>query len=197
VSISLNTGVLSAHSEDNDGMLLASSSSSSSLSQHGEKNDVPAVPPVKEAECATKIQAIWRIYLASKRIMFMVTNVIVCQSIIRRRIAIKRHENALLTRETSALSIQKVYRGYRDMIDFLIIVGHFILAQLIVRKRIATWRLHALRQIRWTNIEDAATKIRAVYLGYAMKNEYDLKLLRHAWRERMPQQAIERGPTKR
>jgi hypothetical protein len=126
----------------------------------------------KHHMCATLIQAVWRRRLASDYFTLIVSEVIVCQSAVRRKIATIRYNTLLARREMAAVIIQKSYRGFCDRLIFQTIVVDVITTQAIVRRWRAMRQIIILRQIQQAKEVDAATKIRATYVGYITRRTY-------------------------
>jgi hypothetical protein len=121
---------------------------------------------------AITIQATFRMYRASKKAIFMLSKVILCQSVIRGKIASVRFNALLAQREMAAISVQKTYRGFSEREMYHSIVADVITIQSIVRRRRATRQLKILKQIQRIKMVDAATKLRAAYVGYTARKNY-------------------------
>ena len=96
---------------------------------------------------ATKIQSAWRGYLSSEYYMFVLSDVIVCQSVARRYIAMGDYEDTLIRRD-AAIAIQKTFRCFNSMLNYHMTVADIITVQSIVRKWSAVRKLqHAVADI--------------------------------------------------
>ena len=122
--------------------------------------------------CATLIQAVWRRRLAFDYFTLIVSEVIVCQSAVRRKIATISYNTLLARREMAAIMIQKSYRGFCDRLIFQTIVADVITAQANVRRWRAMRQIIILRQIQQAKEVDAATKIRNTYVGSTTRKSY-------------------------
>ena len=133
---------------------------------------------LREVKCATLIQSTWRRFLASEYFIFVVSDVIVCQSVARRMIASVRYKSVLAKREmvSAAAKIQAAYVGYTARKNYLLAVNCVVTCQRAARRMMAIRELQELRQLLWAKEfvrkETAATKIRAAYLGYIARSDY-------------------------
>ena len=125
---------------------------------------------------ATLIQCTWRRFIAAEYFIFMLSDVIVCQSVARRKIAMMRYESVLAQREMAANMIRAAFFGYITRMNYLITVNNVVTCQCAARQMLAKRELRELKQLQWAENfmrkEAAATKIRAAYLGYTMRINY-------------------------
>ena len=88
---------------------------------------VEALRQKRKELCATKIQASWRVFSASIRYTWDIYDIVVVQSLVRRKIAIQRVDDLLADiyeLETSAATkIQTCWRGFSEYRDFMIFLG--------------------------------------------------------------------------
>ena len=116
---------------------------------------VKHVQHLREVKCATLIQSTWRRFLASEYFIFMLSDVIVCQSVARRKIATARHNDLIAKRKMAAVSIQKTYRGCSDRSKCRRLISNAITTQLIQISR-----------------ESAAIKARESYSATRIRGAY-------------------------
>ena len=121
---------------------------------------------------ATTIQATWRRYFASKHFMFTLLEIIICQSVARRKIASVTYNKLIAKREMAAVSIQKTYRRYREESMYIVFISDVTTTQTIARRWRSIRQLHMLRLIQTAREYNAATTIRAAYVGYTARKNY-------------------------
>jgi len=131
------------------------------------------VQRAKDDGAATRIRAAFLGYIKRIDYILTVSSVITCQSVVRRRIAMKEFEKLRqIQREkeyVAARKIQSAHRGSLTRIDYNIKVTSIIMCQSVVRRMLGRNELKRLKQICQAA---AATKIRAVYLGYTTRLNY-------------------------
>ncbi|KAL9184053.1 hypothetical protein ACHAXT_002139, partial [Thalassiosira profunda] len=141
-----------------------------------EQAEDEAIRVARTAVGATKIQSCWRRHLASEYFIFVLSDVIVCQSVARRKIALQNYRETLVAREASATLIQKMYRGFTQRMEYIITITDILTIQSVARQFLAKRELQAQKQLRWAQEfvkkEDAATKIQASYVGYITRMDY-------------------------
>jgi len=118
---------------------------------------VKHVQHLREVKCATLIQSTWRRFLASEYFIFMLSDVIVCQSVARRKIATARYNNLIAKRKMAAVSIQKTYRGCSERSMCRRLISNAITTQLIQISRESA-EIKARESY-------SATKIRGAYVS--------------------------------
>ena len=118
---------------------------------------VKHVQHLREVKCATLIQSMWRRFLASEYFIFMLSDVIVCQSVARRKIATARYNNLIAKRKMAAVSIQKTYRGCSERSMCRRLISNAITTQLIQISRESA-EIKARESY-------SATKIRGAYVS--------------------------------
>ncbi len=95
-------------------------------------------------------------FLASKYSIFMLSDVIVCQSVARRMIALVRYNNLVAKRKMAAVSIQKMYRGCSERLMVRRLISNAITTQLIISRESAAIKARE---------RDSARKIRGTYVS--------------------------------
>ena len=116
---------------------------------------------MRVVKCATLIQSTWRRFLASEYSIFMLSDVIVCQSVARRKIASVRYNNLVAKRKMAAVSIQKTYRGCSERLIVRRLISNAITTQLILISResaaIKARERDSARKIRGTTLAPQKT----------------------------------------
>lgn len=111
-----------------------------------------------------------------ERYIQTLSNIIVLQSVVRRRIAAKTYEEKLVQRdqlcESSSISIQRMCRGYIARVKYLHSATDIITCQSIVRRMMAVRVANKLRCIRLMKEEAAATLVQSIYRGYNARISY-------------------------
>jgi hypothetical protein len=75
-------------------------------------------------------------------------------------------------KEWAAKRIQAAYRGYVTRCDYLITIADVITLQCAARTMIAKTEMFVRRQVQLAREDNAATKIRAAYVGYKTRRHY-------------------------
>jgi hypothetical protein len=75
-------------------------------------------------------------------------------------------------KEWAAKRIQAAYRGYVTRCDYLITIADVITLQCAARTMIAKTEMFVRRQVQLAREDNAATKIRAAYVGYITRRHY-------------------------
>mmetsp|Transcript_4798 Transcript_4798/g.10742 ORF Transcript_4798/g.10742 Transcript_4798/m.10742 type:complete len:835 (+) Transcript_4798:608-3112(+) len=124
---------------------------------------------VKSKAAATLIQTSFRRFIAATDFRWFVSDLIICQSTVRRFLATVQVDKLRATRARleggAAILIQKNYRRFAAVNTFSWILSDVIVIQSEVRRLQATRRVNSLRWIRATNA--ASTRIQAIWRGYS------------------------------
>ena len=122
----------------------------------------------KRTAAATLIQTSFRRFIASNDFKWFVSDLIICQSTVRRFLAAVQVDKLRATRVrrecAAAILIQANYRRFAAVNTFSWTVSDVIVIQSEVRRRQASHRVNSLRRIRDTNA--ASTRIQAIWRGY-------------------------------
>ena len=128
-------------------------------------------------EGAVIIQKMCRGYI--ERIYYQedIADVVTCQAVVRRWSAMRQLKalkqlkwaQEFVEKENAATKIRGAFLGYSERMNYLITVSNIITCQSMVRKWSATREVQVLRH---ENREWAATKMRAIFLGYQARIEY-------------------------
>ena len=96
--------------------------------------------------CATMIGATWRRYAAQLCYQFDLVDIIIAQSIVRRRAAILRvQEKTLTLMESGAIVIQARWRCYDCTMNYLHSTADILIVQSVARRWIAMRTVHLYR----------------------------------------------------
>ena len=118
---------------------------------------------------ATVIQSAWRGYAAQLSYQFDIVDVIIVQSIARRKAAYRiaaevKHQR----REEAATKISSAWRSYDCTMNYLHTLADILIAQSIVRRWIA---LRAFPTFREQRLNDCATQIQRLVRGHMSRNQ--------------------------
>ena len=125
-------------------------------------------------ERATKIQTLWRCFTTQLNYQFDLVDVIVVQSIFRRRQALKVLKQKRESRDNlAAIVIQKNWRMHVNSMDFMETVASVVIVQSIVRQK-AAYRILEVKTYERENA--AATKIQTQWRMFScsMKLLHDI-----------------------
>jgi hypothetical protein len=87
---------------------------------------------------AIKVQSAWRGYTAKLNYQFDIVDIIICQSVIRRKHALNLANSLRTEKEyTAATTIQRYWRSYDCTMNYLHSVADILIAQSVVRRWIA------------------------------------------------------------
>lgn len=119
-----------------------------------------------EEACAVAIQANWRCFFTRLTYQFDLLDVIIVQSVFRRKMASRKVETLRnARRERSATLIQTKWRSYDCTMNYL----HYLADVLIVQSTVR--RYLVLKQVRGMK-DDAATKIQSAWRGFVCYADY-------------------------
>ncbi len=133
-----------------------------------ETRKVKGLRAVKRAKAATSIQRKVRGYIAFNRYMESVVNLIICQAVSRRWIALRRakvlsDERAERERKIAATRIETAYRRHVAYSSYTATLTDTILCQSYVRQWSATRAVNTFKVSR----QAAAVVIQSAYWGYS------------------------------
>ena len=121
-------------------------------------------------EQATKVQAAWRGYSAQLTYQFDVVDIIIVQSIARRKFAYKAAvKRDAERREKCAIKIQSTWRSYDGSMNYLHTLADILIAQNVVRRWVAMKNYPRLLEKRRC---DSAVQIQSAFRGYRARDEY-------------------------
>jgi len=152
----------------------------------------------KRQYSATKIQAVWRRHVASENYIFTMSDVIICQSIARRKLAMKRcNDMQIAKRDRAAICIQKSFRGFNTMLQYYTMIAAATVIQSSVRRLKSMRQLETLKYEQWVKENEAATTIQAAFVGYITRIDYcitvsDIITVQSAVRRRLARKKLGR-----
>jgi len=152
----------------------------------------------RKQNSATKIQAVWRRHIASENYIFAMSDVIICQSIVRRKLAIKRcNDMQIAKRDEAAICIQKSFRGFNTMLQYYTMIAAATVIQSSVRRMNSMRQLEILKYEQWVKENEAATTIQATFVGYITRIDYcitvsDIITVQSAVRRRLARKKLGR-----
>ena len=136
---------------------------------------------------AIAIQSAWRRYMCQMTYQFDVIDIIIVQSIVRRRQAIqlrkktavnKKYMDAQLERQTSATKIQSCWRSYSAQVQMLMTIVNIIVIQSVWRRRsvekIYKPHLNRIKLAKERKMNNAATKIQSAWRGFSVYSGYTI-----------------------
>ena len=98
---------------------------------------------------ATTIQSLYRSYSAQLHFQFDVVDIIIVQSLVRRRGGQKRaHQMENDLRHESATKIQGSWRGFQAYTDFIFSIADILVVQRTLRRRLATRQVQSMREAK-------------------------------------------------
>jgi IQ calmodulin-binding motif len=144
-------------------------------------------------KCATKLQAQWRSYDCTMNYLHYLADVLIVQSAIRRRMAVKRvnkfrdelHFGAVakiqrrardflvrnrVERNNAALSIQTAWRGFVCYADYMFTIADIVIVQTCMRSWLAKRELIDIRHARDSQF---VKPFQSLWRGYCARKKYD------------------------
>ena len=129
---------------------------------------------IRESAAATLIQTTFRRFTAANDFRWIVSDLIICQSTVRRFLAAVQVDRLRASRARreggAAILIQASFRRFAAVNAFSWIVSGVIVVQSEVRRLQATRRVNSLRLVRDTNA--ASTRIQAIWRGYSASEDF-------------------------
>jgi myosin heavy subunit len=92
---------------------------------------------------ATKIQSLWRKYVSQLSFQFDVVDIIIVQSIIRRRQVLSTFQQ----QQKAALVLQSTWRGFKCWADYVFTMADIVVSQRTVRQWLAVRRVNSQRKM--------------------------------------------------
>jgi myosin heavy subunit len=127
----------------------------------------------RQVACATRIQAVWRGFIASDNFIRDVSDIIFVQSLIRRKLATTKTDSLRQERrEHCATLIQAAWRGCIASDDFIQTVSDIILVQSLARRLIALRVLRLLKEEEHLLQVASSTKISSTWRRFFAVREY-------------------------
>lgn len=130
---------------------------------------------IRMHNASTKVQSSYRAFSCRLTYIVTISSVIVCQSIVRRRIAFRQygllnleHYEAL---KSAATLIQKRIRGYIAFTNYIDAIVNIIICQAVARRSISIRNVQILRERR------AATTIATSYRCHAAYSSFNTTLI--------------------
>lgn len=137
------------------------------------KSRVREILSDRREQAATKLQAAHRGYYQRMDYIVTVSSVIICQSVVRRKIASRQADSLRMiqcsVRQSAAISIQRVTRGYFTRFDYTVALMKIIISQSAVRR----WRdKKNFKELLDTKHTAAAVVIQKRFRGYTAFTKY-------------------------
>ena len=145
----------------------------------------------REQEAALTIQKNWRCFFKRLTFQFDLLDIIIVQSIWRRRqAAIEAQKRRLVLQNDAATKIQTLWRSYDCTMNYLHFLADVLIAQSAVRRRLASKKVAVMRdehrfQSSVIIVQMAARRYLARKKALALRNERDTNaaiVLQSAWR---------------
>jgi len=119
--------------------------------------------------CATQIQRAWRGYAGQLSYQFDIVDIIIVQSIARRKMACRRAADAKQQlREQAAIKISSTWRSYDCTMNYLHTLADILIVQSVVRRWKAMRDFPVFREERRN---DCATQIQKLVRGHMSRNQ--------------------------
>ena len=119
---------------------------------------------------ALAIQTSWRRFITQLNYQFDTVDIIIVQSIARKRACQKLYAAKLHKKHTkAAIVIQKYWRGYDSTMNYLHCIADILIVQSVVRRRIATRYVRTYRKQR---DDEMATRIQSASRGFVARRQY-------------------------
>ena len=133
---------------------------------------------------ATVIQSAWRMYSAQLSYQFDIVDIIIVQSVVRRKAACRKAAQLDHERRTlAATKIQSAWRSYDCTMSYLHTLADVLIAQSAVRRWMAMKAYPAFREQRYN---DSATQIQRLVRGHLSRNQlmwyFSATEIQTAWR---------------
>lgn len=124
-------------------------------------------------KAAIKLQAAHRGYCQRSDYIVTVSSVIICQTVVRRKIASRQADSLKMiqcaVRQSAAISIQRITRGYFARMDYIVALMKIIITQTVVRR----WRdKKKFKGMLDSKRAAAAVVIQKIFRGYAAFTKY-------------------------